>query len=220
MNCHKVIALWATVAIAPVLSAQALTVTPFALAGATYTDSDLNSSTSIYGDGLDGYEIGVGLTFGVRLNTRHELSIGTGLTEWTGNHSSTPGFAAEDSEVEQIPVLLNYCYHLPLDSKGRYTLFFGPTAGFIHQKLTITTTNLGGLPPPLIGSDTQSDWLFAYGATVGLNAAVTTHWTVGISAQVLKVEESEFTTFGGAGPFGKFESQTRPSFTVLAGYAW
>ena len=198
----------------------AITVDPFVRAEATYTDSNLNSSTSVYGDGLDGYELGVGLTFGVHLDSCHELSIGTGHTEWTGNHSSTPGFAAEDSEAEQIPVLLNYRYHLPLDAKRRYTLFLGPTVGFIHQKLTITTTNLGGLPPPLIGSDTQSDWLFAYGATVGLNAALTTHWTVGVSAQVLKVEESEFTTFGGAGPFGKFESQTRPSFSLSVGYTW
>jgi len=217
-NSFKIIPLAAIASFASLPLARA--VEPFAQAEATYTDSDLNSSTSVYGDGLDGYELGVGLTFGVNLDSHHELSIGTGFTEWNGTPSVTPGFVVVDAKAEQIPVLLNYRYHLPLDAKNRYTVFFGPTAGFIHQKLTITTTNLGGLPPSLTGSDTQSDWLFAYGATAGLNAALTAHWSAGVSAQVLKVESNSFTTFGGAGPFGRFDSQTRPSFSFSVRYTW
>lgn len=205
---------------ASLASAHAAGLTPFVNAEATYTDADLNSSTSVYGDGLDGYEIGAGLTIGVFINARHEISIGTGFTDWKGTPVINPTFVRTDTEVEQIPVLLNYRYHVPLDSQDRFTLFAGPTVGFIHQKLTVTNTNLGFLPPPLAGSETQTDWVFAYGATVGLNAAISAHWTVGLAAQVLVVEESEFTTFGGFGPFGKFERQTRPSFTVAVGYSW
>lgn len=214
------IALWAIAALASATSVHALTIAPFTAVEATYTDANLNSSNSVYGDGLDGYEVGVGVTFGARINGRHEVSFSTGLTEWNGTPSVTPGFVRTEVEAQQIPVLLNYRYHLPLDSKGRYTLFLGPTAGFIHQKITVTNHQLGGLPANLVGSDSSTDWVFAYGAAIGVNAQLTTHWTAGVSAQVLKVASSDFTSFGGAGPFGHFDSVIRPSFSLSLSYGW
>lgn len=216
----KFITLASILSLALLAPAHALTINPFAQAEATYTDSGLKDSTSVYGFGLDGYEAGIGLTLGAFVNQRHEVSIGTGLTEWTGTPVVTPGFVRVESKIEQIPVLLNYRYHLPLDAKERYTIFIGPSVGYIREKITITDHQLGGLPPALVGSDSQTDWKFAYGATIGINAKLGTHWTTGASAQVLTVEASDFTTFGGAGPYGHFDRATRPSFALSLGYNW
>jgi opacity protein-like surface antigen len=212
----KSIALWTIAALACATSVHALTIAPFTTAEATYTNSDLKDGNVQ----LDSYELGAGFTGGVVLNEHHEISFSTGIVNFEADPIVTPGFVSVEFEAEQIPLLLNYRYRLPLDSKGRFTFFGGPTVGFIHQKITVTDRQLGGLPPSLVGSESNSDWLFAYGATLGLNVQLTPHWTAGVAAQVLKVESSDFSSFGGLGPSANFDSATRPSFTVSVGYGW
>lgn len=217
----KFITLASVSSLALLAPAHALTIDSFTQAEVTYTDSGLKpDSASSNFKSLDSYAFGGAFTFGAMLNLHHELSLTTGFTQWDADPVVTPGFVSVEFEAEQIPVLLNYRYRLPLDSKGRFTVFAGPTAGFIHQKITVTDRQLGGLPPALVGSDSDSDWKFVYGGTVGINAKLGANWTTGASAQVLMVKASDFTSFGGAGPFIHFERTTRPSFALSLGYNW
>lgn len=217
----KFITLASVSSLALLAPAHALTIDPFVQAEATYTDSGLKpDSASSNLKGLDSYEFGAAFTFGTVLNLRHEVSLTTGFTRWDADPIVTPGFVSVEYEAEQIPVLLNYRYRLPLDSKERFTVFAGPTVGFIHQKITVTDRQLGGLPPALVGSESNSDWKFVYGGTVGVNASLTKHWTAGASAQVLKLGSTNFSSFGGLGPSAHFESSFRPSFAVSLGYNW
>jgi hypothetical protein len=215
----KPITLWAIVGLTSATSAHALTIAPFIAAEASFTSSGLRDSTNNL-HGLDSYKLGAGLTGGVVLNGHHEISFSSGIVNFEADPIVTPGIVSVEFEAEQIPLLLNYRYRRPLDSKGRFTLFGGPTLGFVRQKITVTDRQLGGLPPALVGSESKSDWLFTYGATLGLNAQLTTHWTAGVAAQVLKVEASDFSSFGGLGPSANFDSATRPSFSLSLSYVW
>ncbi len=212
----KPIALWAIVALASATAVHALTIAPFTAAEAAYTNSGLKDGNIQ----LDSYELGAGFTGGVVLSRHHEISFSTGIVTFEAGPIVTPGFVSVEFEAEQIPILLNYRYRLPLDSNGRFTLFGGPSAGFIHQKITVTDRQLGGLPPSLVGSDSESEWVFAYGATIGLLAQLTPHWNAGILAQVLKVESSDFSSFGGHGPSANFDGATRASFSLSLSYGW
>jgi hypothetical protein len=204
-------------ALTGVAASAAETFTPFATVEATYTDSGIKFKGTPWGP--DGYELGAGLTFGVRINTRHELSLSTGYTKWEGDHNVIPGVVDGHAEAEQIPVLLNYRYRLPVDSKGRFTVFAGPTLGFIHEKASQTNVNLGALPPNVTGTTSDTAFKFAFGGTFGFNAKLTDHWSAGISAQVLRVESSTYSEYGGAAST-TYEAATRPSFALTMGYSW
>lgn len=158
-------------------------------------------------------------TFGVRINTRHELSLSTGYTKWEGDHNVIPGFFDGQAKAEQIPVLLNYRYRLPIDSKGRFTVFAGPTLGVIHEKASQTNVNLGALPPNVTGTTSDTAFKFAFGGSLGLDAKITDHWSAGLSAQIVRVESSTYSEFGGAAST-TYETATRPSFGLCLTYTW
>lgn len=196
---------------------HAASIEPFASAEATYTDSGNKFKGSPWAP--NGYELGAGLTFGVRIDTRHELSLSTGYTKWEGDHQIIPGVVNSYSEAEQIPVLLNYRYRLPIDSKGRFTVFAGPTLGVIHEKALHNNIDLGGVPPGFAGETSDSAWRFAVGGTVGFDAKLSDRWTAGLSAQLLHVAEHTYSEYGGLAKT-TYEAATRPSFALTAGYSW
>lgn len=205
-----------------VTTAHAATVTPFAQAEATLTDSGLknsisNASATKYND-----EVGAGITVGVRINQRHEISLSSGYVDFTGKAPVvTPGIVSVNSKVEQVPVLLNYRYRLPVDSKGRFTVFAGPSIGIVQQKTSLTSTQLGALPANLVGTSNNNDSLFAYGATVGVDAKLSKHWSAGASAQVLEVASGGKVPFYGTTTQAvDFKSATRPTFALAVGYSW
>lgn len=213
----KSIALGIICLLTPMASIRAVDISPFATADATYTDSGIEFKGG--GKSPDGYELGAGLTVGVRINIRHEISLSTGYTEWESDHNVIPGVFDGQAKAEQIPVLLNYRYRLPLDSKGRFTAFAGPTLGFIHEKASQTNVDLGGLPPAFVGTTSDSAWKFAAGGTVGLDAKLTDHWSAGLSAQILRVNSSTYSEYGGLAKT-TYETATRPSFSLTVGYGW
>jgi len=192
--------------------------TPFATVEATYTDSGNKFKGSPI-RAPDGYELGVGLTAGVRLNLRHEFSFSTGYTKFEGAHNVIPGFFDGQAKAEQIPLLLNYRYRLPIDSKGRFTVFAGPTLGFIHEKHIQHNVNLGALPANVTGTSTDSDFRFSYGGTLGFDAKLTDHWTAGLSAQLLRVDSASYSEYSGAATT-HYATVTRPSFALTIGYGW
>jgi len=60
-----------------------------------------------------------------------------------------------------------------------------------------------------------------YGATAGINAKLSNHWSAGASAQVLEVASSGKVPFYGTTTQAiDFKSATRPTFAVTVGYAW
>ncbi len=198
-------------------AAMAETVTPFVQAEATYTDSGLKYKGSTFAP--NGYELGTGLTGGVLFDQKHEISLSTGYTKWTGPHNVVVGVADGHSTAEQVPLLLNYRYHLPLDAKGRFTVFAGPSVGFIHEKHTQTIVKLGGGYVGPTGETSDSDWKFAGGGTVGLNAKIGKAWSVGAAAQLLEASGSTYSEYGGLAHTTE-KSSLRPSFALSAGYSW
>jgi len=198
-------------------ASAAETVTPFVQAEATYTDSGLKYKGSSFAP--NGYELGTGLTGGVLFDQKHEISLSTGYTKWTGPHNIVAGVADGHSTAEQVPMLLNYRYHLPLDSKGRFTVFAGPSVGFIHEKHTQINVNLGALPANVTGETSDSDWKFAAGGTVGLNAKIGKGWSVGATAQVLEASGSTYSEYGGHAHTTE-KSSVRPAFALSVGYSW
>lgn len=199
------------------LAAHATTITPFVQAEATYTDSGLKYKTSSFAP--NGYELGTGLTGGVLFDQKHEISLSTGYTKWTGPHNVVVGVADGHSTAEQVPLLLNYRYHLPLDAKGRFTVFAGPSVGFIHEKHTQINVNLGALPANVTGETSDSDWKFAAGGTAGLNAKIGKGWTVGATGQVLEASGSTYSEYGGLAHTSE-KASVRPSFALTVGYSW
>lgn len=166
-------------------------------------------------------ETAPGFTAGVLLNQRHELSISTGYVQFEGSPVVTAGVASSNGKVEQVPVLFNYAYHLPVDSKGKWTVYGGPTIGLIHQTSSLTVTQLGGAPASSIGTNSVSENLFAYGATIGVKGKLSSHWTVGASALVLEVGSSGGVSFPSLTVKSlEFGSATRTFFALTAGYSW
>lgn len=200
---------------------SAYTFSPFVRAEVGIVDAGLDNNAATASSGKFKSEFGGGFTAGVLLNQRHEFSLSTGYAQFEGTPVVTPGFISVNGKVEQVPVLFNYAYHLPIDSKGRWTVYGGPTIGLIHQKSSLTTSQLGGFPSSFIGTNSISENLLAYGATIGLGAKLSSHWTVGASAQVMEVASS-----GGVPLVGntvnslKFDSATRTFFALTAGYSW
>lgn len=200
---------------------------PFIRAEVTYTNTgysknfDPNKSVCA---APSGYAAGAGFTTGVLIedmfnfSVSHEFSVSSGSTKWKGETATSPGPFFTHAEAQQIPVLLNYRYHYELDQAGKYTLFAGPTVGFIHETMTNVLRDPNGFTG-LAGSESASKWKPAYGGTVGLTANLTDHWTVTASAQMLHVGSSEYVTH--QGEFTTITgSANRPSFALSAGYSW
>ncbi len=198
-------------------------VTPFLRAEFTYTSTGYSKgfdATKSVCSAPTGYAAGAGFTTGVLFDKKHELSVSSGVTKWTGETNVVSGVFFTHAESQQIPVLLNYRYHYALDQAGKYTLFAGPTVGFIHETMTNVTKD----PQNLANGDTSlsaSKWKPAFGGTVGLTANLTDLWTVTASAQMLHIGGSEYITNDGSGIFNTVTSSSnRPSFALSAGYSW
>ena len=188
---------------------------PIIRAEATYTDTGYSEKFA-----PKGYEFGEGLTAGVLINTKHEISVSTGLTKWTGATDTVPGSASSTFESKQMPVLLNYRYHFNLDQAGRFTAFVGPAAGLIHETIADNITDLGaGLPASQVGRDSASAWKLAYGGTAGISANLSKHWIVTASAQLLRIDSHDYATNAGFSNL-KTPAATRPSFALGVGYSW
>jgi hypothetical protein len=212
----KILAIATVTALTGLASAQAQSrVTPILRAEVTYTNTGYRETFA-----PKGYEAGPGLTAGVLIDKVHEVSISTGYTKFEGKHNFIPADSDAFGESEQIPLLLSYRYNFALDQAGRFTVFAGPTVGFIHEKFTQNNTDLGGGgPAALFGSDSSSKFKLAYGATVGVKASIGKRWDIGASAQLLKVEGNTFTNHSGLST-AKFDDATRPSFALSVGYSW
>lgn len=211
----KILAIATVTALTGLASAQAGSrVTPILRAEIAYSNTGYKETFA-----PKGYEVGPGLTAGVLIDKVHEVSISTGVTKFEGKHNVTPGVVDSFVESEQIPLLLNYRYNFALDQAGRYTVFAGPTVGFIHERFTRNNTDLGAGIGALDGSDASSKFKLAYGATFGVKAKIGKGWDVGASAQFLKVEGNTFTTHSGLSTF-KLDDATRPSFALSVGYSW
>ena len=211
----KILAIATVTALTGLASAQAQSrVTPILRAEVTYTDTGYSEAFV-----PKGYEAGPGLTAGVLIDKKHEVSISTSYTSFDGEPNVTAGSDILTTESEQIPVLLNYRYNFALDKGGRYTLFAGPTVGFIHETFTINETDLGGLIPALRGSDSDTKWKLAYGGTIGFKALIGKGWDVSASAQLLKVSGSSYATHTGL-LTAELDSAIRPSFALSVGYSW
>ena len=213
---HNVLAALAAGALSLVgAAAHAADYTSFVRAEATYTDTGYKMDFA-----PKGYQAGAGLTFGGLLNSEHEFSLSTGLTDWTSNHNHVAGSFDVYSKVEQVPVLLNYRFHYTLDQDARYSVFAGPTVGFIHEKFTETNTDLGlGFPASATGASSESKWEPAYGGTVGVSVKIGKGWDVSATAQFLRVESHTFRTHGGFDTTN-FKDAVRPSFALNIGYGW
>jgi hypothetical protein len=216
----KILAIATVTAITGIASAQAESrVTPILRAEVTYTNSGYKQQQNFNGIGTPkGFEVGPGLTAGVIIDKKHEISLSTGYTKFEGNLFVDPGFNTTTLESEQIPVLLNYRYHLALDKAERYTVFAGPTVGFIHEKFTETNTQLGGLAASAVGSFSDSAWKLAYGGTVGLKAELGKGWELTATAQALRVSGNTYSIRSGS--VYTFDSAIRPSFALAVGYSW
>jgi opacity protein-like surface antigen len=193
--------------------------TPFVRAEANYTDTGY---TGNYGHG---YKFGPGITAGTIIANHHEFSISSSITNWTGATTSTPGIISTQTEIEQIPLLLNYRYHMPLDTKGQFTVFAGPTIGLIHEKMTYHNADLGTLltvDPTLVGDSSDTAWKTAFGGTIGISIKLNSHWSVDATAQILKTSQSNYAFYTKrAGQDEDFtKATTRPSFTLSANYSW
>jgi opacity protein-like surface antigen len=72
-----------------------------------------------------------------------------------------------------------------------------------------------------VGSYSDTDWKTAFGGTVGLAYKVNKSWEVTASAQALHVSSSTYETLGvsPADAF-RYDSATRVSFTLGAGFSW
>lgn len=197
------------------------TFAPFVRSEVGIVDAGLDNKAGTGTFGKFQSEIGGGFTAGVLLNKRHEFSVTTGYAEFEGTPVVTPGVSIANGKVEQVPVLFNYSYHFPVDSKGKWTVYGGPTIGLIHQTSSLTTGQLGGLPASFVGTNSLSENLLAYGATLGVKANLSSHWTVGASAQVLVVGASAGIPFAGSTTNSlEFDSATRTFFALTAGYSW
>lgn len=193
-------------------SASAADLAPFARVEATYTDS-----------GYDGnlpkdYELGANVTGGVFLASQHELSITTGYTKWEGDTAGLPGFAASSLESEQIPILLNYRYHI--DTTKGIKLYVGPSVGFIYEKATGNVTLNAGVPGlKPVGSYDDDAFKFAIGGTIGASYAINDGWEINASAQVLHVNGESYDLLGTTIK-DTYEDATRIGFSLGLSYRW
>ncbi len=210
------IAIATVTALTGIASAQAQSrVTPILRAEIAYTNTGYKETFA-----PKGYEVGPGLTAGVLIDKVHEVSISTGYTKFEGKKNVEVGISDFLAESKQIPVLLNYRFNYSLDKAAKYTVFAGPTVGFIRETYTSTVNDLGGGGNPAqYGTDSASKWKLAFGGTVGVKADLGKGWDVSASAQLLKVESNTYVTHSGTDTFA-FDGATRPSFALSVGYSW
>ena len=217
MKSHKttITALAALAALSGVASANAESrVTPILRAEISYSNTGYSEQYA-----PKGYEAGPGLTAGVLINKKHEVSLSTGFTKFNGDHRVIPSVVDVGADLEQIPVLLNYRYHVSLDNAGRYSVFAGPTVGFIHEKYSQTQVDLGGWPIALRGTSSATKWRSAFGGTIGFTAKLGKGWDLSATAQALSVAGNTYLTHGGTSTF-TLEKAIRPSFGLSVGYSW
>ena len=178
---------------------------PFIRAGASYTYAKFDPLTR-----QNGWEAGpviaAGYTFGS--TNQQELSLESGWAKWTG----TSAVGGSKFATTQIPVLLDYRYSVTLPKD--FSLFVGPTAGFIHQKYDKTNTTF----PTLLGG-TSNKWESAYGGTLGLAAKLGKNWDAQLVYQLLRVGGEDIRT-GTAGSLTSNPDYTRSSFQLSVSYAF
>lgn len=202
----------ALVTTASAVSAHGADYEPFVRAEATFTDSG-------YGNTLpDGFEFGAALTAGVLVDSRHEISLTTGLTKWEGTAFGPVGVGRVSYDSEQIPLFLNYRYHF--EAAKRLKVFIGPTVGFIHEKATgnvILNTGVLGLKPE--GRYTDDAFKFAVGGTIGASYALESGWELVAAAQVIRVGSEEY-ELAGSITRDTYDSAARVGFSIGVGYRW
>ena len=153
---------------------------PFIRAGASYTYAKFDPLTRQSG-WKAGPVVAAGFTFGS--SNQQEISLESGWAKWTG----TSAVGGSNFETTQIPVLVNYRYSFVLSND--YSLFVGPTAGFIHQKYEKTNATF----PTLLGG-TDNKWEPAYGGTVGLTAKLGKGWAAQLAYHLLRVSGDDIRT--------------------------
>lgn len=200
---------------APSAAVFAADLTPFARMETSYTDSGYKGNLP------KGYELGAAVTAGVFIAQQHELSLSTGYTKWEGDTFGTPGIALVSFDSEQIPLILNYRYHVSADNGFRF--YAGPSIGLIYERATGTVIqNIGapfvaGLKP--VGSYHDDAFKFAYGGTVGASYVINDGWELNASAQVLRVSSEDYDSAGSAGK-SPYEGATRIGFMLGLSYRW
>ncbi len=178
---------------------------PFIRAGASYTYGKFDSLTR-QNDWEAGPVIAAGYTFGS--SNQQEISLESGWAKWDG----TSSVGGSKFETTQIPVLFDYRYSFSFSKD--YSLFVGPTAGFIHQKYEKTNAAF----PTLLGG-TNNSWQPAYGGTVGLTAKIGKGWDAQIAYQLLRVTGDNIRT-GTAGSLTQNPDYTRSSFQLSLSYSF
>lgn len=202
----------AALTIAASISVTAAELAPFARVEATYTDTG-------YGTNLpDGYELGAAVTAGIFLTPKHEVSLTTGYTQWDGDSFGPVGVASVSNDSEQIPLLLNYRYHI--QTKKGISFYAGPSVGFIYEKATgnvFLNTGVPGLKP--VGSYDDDAFKFAFGGTVGISYALKNGWEVVAAAQVIRVSGEDYDLAGSTTPT-ELPTATRVGFSLGVSYRW
>jgi opacity protein-like surface antigen len=214
-NILRNAALAALVTTASAVSAFAADYTPFVRAEATLTDSGYD-----FANAPEGFELGAAFTGGVLIDGKHEVSITTGHTKWEGDTFGPVGVARTSFEVEQVPVLLNYRFHLSPAKK--LTVFVGPTVGLVHETATGNVLQNVGPVPGLkpVGSYDDSSWKTAFGGSLGLSYAFAEGWELNAAAQVLRLNSKSYELNSSISKFDLGGNSTRVGFSLGATYRW
>lgn len=178
---------------------------PFIRAGASYTYGKFDSLTR-QSAWEAGPVIAAGYIFGS--SNQHEISLESGWAKWDG----TSAVGGSKFETTQIPALFDYRYSFAFAKD--YSLFVGPTAGFIHEKSETTNAVFQSL---LAG--THDSWQSAYGGTVGLNAKLAKRWDTQLGYQLLRVSGDNYRT-GTTGSLHSNPDYTRSSFQLSLSYSF
>lgn len=196
-------------------AAKNVTVDPFVRVDAVYAKAPLEFPVIEF---EDDYSFGGGLTFGAMVNDRHELSVSVSGNQWEVEPLVLPGTVRTEITYTQVPVLLNYRYHLPV-AKG-FTIFAGPSLGFSYEESEITNIQLGALSPNLVGTTSEDYLSFTYGASVGFTVEIGKGWSLTGLAAYTKVSGSPDVNFPGQNIGPEMKHEAAPSFKFSVGYSW
>lgn len=208
--CNAALAALSIAAASATVSAADLA--PFTRVEATYADSGYDGALP------DGYEFGTAFTAGLFLAPQHEVSLTTGYTKWEGDSVGPVGVAAISYDSEQIPVLLNYRFHVETN-KG-FKFYAGPSIGFIYEQATghvTLNTGVPGLKP--VGQYDDSAFKFAFGGTIGASYAINDGWEITAAAQVLRVSGANYDLLGTTVK-DTYGDATRVGFSLGVSYSW
>lgn len=209
----------AALAVAPLKGASVgkITFSPFVQAEAVYSNPGLDATAK---NNLNNFDFGGGVTLGgISANGHHEVSVTVRYGEWDSDAVVTPGFAAVTESIEQLPILFNYRYHLPV-AGSKVSIFAGPTVGVVRETFSITSANLGALPPAFTGTNSNTEWQLAYGGSIGAAVKIGSKWTVSATAQAIKLGDETVAPAFGTTVNPVVKREVSYSFALAAGYSW